>query len=272
MLLGFPYLMIIYSFPIRLQVVSGKSPLVAGIMLLPMLGTLALGAMIQGRISKVKNFTLEASVLGALSMALGCGLMTMVKASGDDIKALGFLTFLGLGFGLAAGSATLLTLIECPISDYGTFENAKAICEGFLIHLLMCCSAPAQGIIAQARIFGGSFGIAASTALVERRTAQSFSSLKAVDALSTAAQSQELSKAYAEAKSEAYSKAFRDGMLASLVMASLAVIVALSGWKRGQRQLIRDLQEDLVYRENKRRAARPHFDAWELEALKRKIP
>jgi hypothetical protein len=120
LLVGFPYLLVIYSFPIRLQVVSRESPLMAGVMLLPMLGTLAFGAILNGAINKVRNYTAETQLVGTIMMTLGCGLMIMVDGSEDDPLALGFLTFIGLGFGLASGSASLFTLFECPISDYGT--------------------------------------------------------------------------------------------------------------------------------------------------------
>jgi MFS family permease len=119
LLVGFPYLLVIYSFPIRLQVVSQEEPLMAGVMLLPMLGTLAIGAVINGAVNKVKNYTAETLLLGTIIMTLGCGLMIMVEGSEDDSMALGLLTFIGLGFGLASGSATLFTLFECPISEYG---------------------------------------------------------------------------------------------------------------------------------------------------------
>lgn len=141
LLAGFPYLMIIYAFPIRLQVVSQEEPLMAGVMLLPMLGTLAIGAAGNGALNKVKNYTAETLLAGTILMTLGCGLMIMVDGSEDDNMALGFLTFVGLGFGLVAGSASLFTLFECPISDYGTFSH---LCSLLVHRLMRSCSSCAR--------------------------------------------------------------------------------------------------------------------------------
>ncbi len=48
---GFPYFIGIYNVPLHFQIVNGKNPLVAGIALLPLLGSTALGSMLAGAIS-----------------------------------------------------------------------------------------------------------------------------------------------------------------------------------------------------------------------------
>jgi hypothetical protein len=50
-MIGFPCFVIIYSLPIRFQVVNEMSALSAGIGLLPMLGSTAIGSMLGGLIS-----------------------------------------------------------------------------------------------------------------------------------------------------------------------------------------------------------------------------
>ncbi|KJZ79407.1 hypothetical protein HIM_00876 [Hirsutella minnesotensis 3608] len=142
--LGYPYLLLIYSFPLRAQVVSGKSALLAGIMLLPMLGSSAFGSAISGKINSKKNLLRETLLLGASLMTLGCGLLTTVSHAKDDAKALGFLTFAGLGFGLSTAAATMLVTVEAS-----SLEQASA-----------------QGILAQLRVLGGSLGVSTSTILV----------------------------------------------------------------------------------------------------------
>lgn len=119
LLLGFPYLLLIFSFPLRAQVVSGKSALIAGLMLLPMLGTTALGSVIGGKINTTKNYVFELLLVGSTLMTLACGLLTMISGPADDAKGLGFLTFAGLGFGLSTTAATMIATIEAPIRDYG---------------------------------------------------------------------------------------------------------------------------------------------------------
>lgn len=121
--LGYPYFMISYAFPLRAQVVDDKSPLLAGIMLLPMVGATAVGSILAGALSRTKNYLFETMLVGACLMALGVGLLTIVHDAGDDAKALGFIVFAGLGFGLNVASATLLTAVEVPIIDYGEFHR-----------------------------------------------------------------------------------------------------------------------------------------------------
>ncbi|KAF4464924.1 major facilitator superfamily transporter [Fusarium albosuccineum] len=119
--LGYPYFMITYAFPLRAQVVDDKSPMMVGIMLLPMLGSTAVGSILAGALSKTKNYLFETMLAGACLMALGTGLLTIVLSAGDDAKALAFTVFAGLGFGLNVASATMLTAVEVPIIDYGKF-------------------------------------------------------------------------------------------------------------------------------------------------------
>ena len=128
--LGYPYLLLIYSFPLRAQVVSGKSALIAGIMLLPMLGASALGSAVSGKLNSKRNLLCETLAVGACLMTLGCGLLTTVFDAGDDAKALGFLTFAGLGFGLSVAAATMLVTTEAPIRDHGMYLRNRGHPKG----------------------------------------------------------------------------------------------------------------------------------------------
>lgn len=127
LLLGYPYFMINYAFPLRAQVVDDKSSLMAGIMLLPMLGSVAVGSILGGALSRTKNYLFETMLAGACLMTLGVGLLTIVHDAGDDAKALAFILFAGLGFGLNVGSATMLTAYEVPIINYGKFHQRPKI-------------------------------------------------------------------------------------------------------------------------------------------------
>lgn len=117
--LGYPYLLIIYSFPLRAQVVGGRTSLTAGLMLLPMLGASAVGSAISGKVNAKRNLLCETLFVGACLMTIGCGLLTTVSQKSDDSKALGFLTFTGLGFGLSTAAATILVAVEAPVRDHG---------------------------------------------------------------------------------------------------------------------------------------------------------
>ena len=126
LLLGFGYLLTIYAFPLRLQVVNGKSSLMAGVMLLPMLGSVAVGSAVAGVISNKRNFLFETLTLSSCLMLLGFGLMTTLSASPElEAKALGFLVFIGLGFGMSATVSTILAITESSIRDHGMW-----LCSG----------------------------------------------------------------------------------------------------------------------------------------------
>lgn len=120
MFLGFPYLLCIYTFPIRFQIVHQKSALMSGVMLLPMLVASAVGSTAAGIISKKKNRLFETMVAACLLMLLGCALETMATPSQKfEPKVLGFLVFIGLGFGLSASASTMLGVTESPIWEHG---------------------------------------------------------------------------------------------------------------------------------------------------------
>lgn len=120
MFTGFPYFICIYTFPIRFQVVNGKSALEAGLMLLPMLVGTAVGSSLSGVISAKNNRIFETLVASCSLMIMGVALETTASDSRDiEPKVLGFLAFIGFGFGLAASSSTMLASLESPIREHG---------------------------------------------------------------------------------------------------------------------------------------------------------
>ncbi|KAF6807597.1 major facilitator superfamily transporter [Colletotrichum plurivorum] len=223
MFLGFPYLLVVYAFPIRLQIVNGKSSLLAGVMLLPMLGSVALGSTVGGLVSKKRNFLFETMLVASCFMALGCGLLTTLSSSADlEPKALGFLTLLGFGFGLSATSSTIFGTTESEIPDH----------------------APAQGIMAQVRILGGSIGIAASTAILGTVVReQPAGTLESEQLWSAHRPGTELTKAQVTALRQVYAYSFQQDMKVGAILSGIAILVSLGAYRRdrvsieNQRQL-----------------------------------
>lgn len=128
MFTGFPYFLSIYTFPIRFQVVNGKSALQAGLMLLPMLVGTAVGSGLSGAISSKKNRIFETLLVASALMIIGCALETTASDSEQlEPKVLGFLTFIGFGFGLSASSSTMLAILESPIRDHGKFNASRTL-------------------------------------------------------------------------------------------------------------------------------------------------
>jgi hypothetical protein len=124
MLTGFPYLLSIYAFPVRFQVVYGRSALQAGLMLLPMLAASAVGTVVAGAVNggqKSQRF-FETLLVACALMMLGCGLeCTAGDGAVVEAKVLGFLVFVGLGFGLSAAGSTMLAGAEAPVFEHGGF-------------------------------------------------------------------------------------------------------------------------------------------------------
>lgn len=120
MLLGFSFVMLLYAFPLRQQVVNDKNSLLAGLMLLPLLGASAIGSALSGYINKEKDRICETSILASSLVALGCWLETLLSDSVEvDVKGLIFLVFIGLGFGLSAAVTTMAGNLHASIRDHG---------------------------------------------------------------------------------------------------------------------------------------------------------
>lgn len=142
MLTGFANFVAIYSLPLHFQIVNGSSPLMAGVSLLPLLVSAAIGSMLGGLTT---NHSFPALAVANSLMAVGTGLLsTLANHNGIQTKTYGFEVPLGLGMGLSISTSTLLAALQCEGQDM----------------------AVAQGIVAQARVLGGSIGIAASSAVV----------------------------------------------------------------------------------------------------------
>ncbi|KAL3442365.1 major facilitator superfamily domain-containing protein [Aspergillus insuetus] len=230
--IGYPYFMLGYAFPLRAQVLDEKDPLLAGIMLLPMLGATAVGTILAGVISKTKNYLFETMLVGACLLTVGAGLLTTINdgggGGGADAKALGFIVFVGMGFGLNVAAATMITAFEVPIVDY----------------------APAQGIIAQLRILGGSLGISTSTIFQNAQVRNHLTGLLTASELATLGHSSgsqaPLSAEKRSAVHKAFSDAFHNDMVAAVVVSGVAILVVLVGYRAGRRMGVEELKGERV--------------------------
>lgn len=53
-------------------------------------------------------------------MTLGCGLLSTISSALEvEAKALGFLVFVGFGFGLSGAASTMLATTQASIPDQG---------------------------------------------------------------------------------------------------------------------------------------------------------
>lgn len=232
--IGYVYFVVIYSLPTHFQVVNHRSSLIAGIGLLPMLIPAAIGSAIGGVVSgKKKNRICETLVIAMALLALGSGLLSTVSSLELEAKVFGFQVFVGLGFGLAVSSTSLLAVIECEVEDYGALSRSLS----WPSHMRLTRAAVAQGIMAEARILGGSIGIAASTAILggtERRELSDVStamlaSLQFGEDGLTAAQDLHIRLAYAHA--------FQEMMWVAAIVSCVGFVLAAGVWQRERRTM-----------------------------------
>jgi tryptophan-rich sensory protein len=121
LLLGFAYMLCIYTFPLRFQVVYHKSSWQAGLMLLPMLGAGALGSIAAGPLNHNRHNRLcETLMAASLFMLIGCALETLAQPVQDlEPKVVGPLALIGFGFGLSASGSTMLCAAESSMREHG---------------------------------------------------------------------------------------------------------------------------------------------------------
>lgn len=202
---GLPTLTLLFALPLRLQIVNGLNALTAGTALLPMLCASAVGSVIAGFVtSRWQVYYLLLSV-GAALTTLGCALLTTL-ATGIVIqgKMYGFEVLVGLGFGLTVACSTSMSIRITDAED----------------------GAVATGIVAQARLLGGSIGIAAFSAVLGRLAGQEHhgASVGATTGLSTEA---------LDLVRMAYADAFTETMKICAAFAGVAVLCGLASHKKG---------------------------------------
>ncbi|KAH8586548.1 major facilitator superfamily transporter [Bisporella sp. PMI_857] len=142
---GFVQFSAVFSIPLRAQVVDLKSPVQAGIRLLPLVSATAVGSLVGGGASAKKNLTFFTMTIAMALVVVGSGLLSTLPSSGNETRSIyGYEIILGFGLGMSVSTATFMTSMEVEFVDH----------------------AVAQGLVAQARILGGSFGLVASTILM----------------------------------------------------------------------------------------------------------
>ena len=115
---GFPYFVVIYALPLRLQVVNEKNALLAGVSLLSMLGAVAIASALGGGIHRKRERIFATLLAGSLFTLIGSAcLSTLDNTVTVPAKMYGFEVFLGLGFGLMVSTVSLGAMIESDAQD-----------------------------------------------------------------------------------------------------------------------------------------------------------
>ncbi|KAH7035677.1 major facilitator superfamily domain-containing protein, partial [Microdochium trichocladiopsis] len=205
-LLGFVYIMIVFVFPLRSQIVNGKDAMIAGLLLLPMLIANAVGIVASTALHQHGKHTMMPLMVAAGLTMLGSGLLTTLSAVVElEAKALGFLVFVGLGYGISVSTTTVTAALEPEPKDH----------------------ASAQGLIAQMRILGGSLGIAASSAILGTRLGPELAHVSP-DQLVSATITEDALEQVRRSTADAYAL----DMQVCTIVAAAAAVSALASWKK----------------------------------------
>lgn len=144
LLTGFVYLGLMVIVPERFQIIHGDNALMAGVQLLPLLGSCAFASFAAGAASRKRNNTSMVLVLCAALQLLGVGLTTLLDGPDSPKAALyGFQVIVGFGIGLCFSAATTSVSLQVSKADLAT----------------------AHGVISQARLLGGCLGISIYTVI-----------------------------------------------------------------------------------------------------------
>lgn len=212
---GFSYLIAIINLPQRLQIANGNTPILAGVHLLPLLCSMALGSGLGGAVSSKRNFTSHTLIVAACLILLGCGLMSTIKETRSiDTAVYGYQFILGLGTGLTFSSVTIMTNMS------NSRSNAAA----------------AQGAISQARILGGSIGLAIATIVLNNKLDKKLTGVLNPTQLSNLKQSlstiRELPLGEQGAVAQVYSNSFNQQMRICTYLSVVCVVASLATYSR----------------------------------------
>ncbi len=180
-----------------------------------MLGATALGAFFAGAVSRRRNNTSWTLFAAHCFQLLGAGLMLMLRNITMQIKAqYGFQVLLGLGIGLSLGAATIMASVQSGQADL----------------------AVAQGIVAQARVLGGSIGIALCSIIFNARVAHDLSGEMDPDDLEALHHSPTIGPwlpAELQLKVKmAYAEAFTDDIKLVMGVAAIGIITSCFTYQR----------------------------------------
>ncbi|KAF7187571.1 Efflux pump FUS6 [Pseudocercospora fuligena] len=210
LLMGVGFSIAIYDVPLRLQTVNGKSPMQAGLSLLPLLCLSAIGSTLGTILSPKRDNLCPTIAVGSALMALGTGLLaTLSNGQAVEAKLYGFQVFVGLGFGMTASSSSLINNIESKPKDH----------------------AVAQGVVAAARVFGGSVGLAGGTAILGQKVLTQLRGVVDTDQMShLTSVMKNMSPTELAAIRHTYSDAFNETFIMAAAISAAAVIAGVCTW------------------------------------------
>nr|POE90701.1 efflux pump mlce [Quercus suber] len=186
----------------------------AGIHLLPTVIAVAIGAAIGGLISMQKNFTFYTILAGNALILIGAGIYSVTPISLKVPHVLyGSQVIAGLGCGLTFCCTTMIISLTAEFQDH----------------------ALGQGLVAQARIVGGTLGVAMSTAVFGNRIS-SLTDVLTAQQISTLYRNtgfiSQLSLAQQVAVRQAFALAFNDALRICTYVSAVSLVVSFFTWQK----------------------------------------
>jgi hypothetical protein len=113
-------LLVIINIPLRAQLVNLKDAIGSGVVLLPLMGSTAVGSALGGAASAKKNNTFWTLNLASIFMLVGSALLSTLPDTVNPVpKQYGFEAILGFGLGLSLSTMTFLTSMQVEFEDHG---------------------------------------------------------------------------------------------------------------------------------------------------------
>ena len=187
---------------------------------MPLLFASAAGSTIGGLLSRKRNRTFFTLFTASCLMVLGCGLLsTASEGLAIDNALYGYQVIFGFGLGMTFTTVTIIASTESKFADYAT----------------------SLGVVNQARIFGGTVGLAASTIILNIRLWNDLRPIMSSEQLTALRQSLSyiplLSPEQQAAVSHAFAASFDDQMRYCTYVAAACVIISLFTFSRNPTDL-----------------------------------
>ncbi|KAF2433345.1 putative MFS multidrug transporter [Tothia fuscella] len=215
LLSGFTFFIAVINLPQRFQIVYGDSPILAGVHLLPLLCSVAVGSAFGAGVSSKKNITSYTSIVAFSFIIVGCGLFSTISNSRSFDRAIyGYEVILGFGNGLTFSSITMM------VSLANTPEN----------------NAAAQGVVSQTRVLGDSIGLSIATIVFNADLSKGLSSQLSTSELQSFHRSlstiSSLDPGQRAAVIQVYAESFNKQVRICTYVAIFGLLAAIATWQK----------------------------------------
>ncbi|KAI5307058.1 hypothetical protein KEM56_005236 [Ascosphaera pollenicola] len=214
-LVGYSFYTVLVELPERFQLVNGKSAEMSGIYLLAVSGASAVGSGVGPSLSMKRNNTVPTVTAGCAILLVGLGLMYTINGDQEVApKLYGFEVIVGFGLGLVISTTTVMIKLSASIED----------------------AAAAQGLMSQSRLFGGNFGLAIATVVLNRHLSHDLKGTVPDDEIDTVRHSllavKKMNPFQQLAVRNSFVSSFRTDIMICMIVTGVAVLFCVLTWER----------------------------------------